>query len=101
MLLAERTLAFAAQAPDLQTRKALGSALMSVIETIGATRFACLYLRRENGGLVIDRSISNTPRLWQELYLERGYDANDPVFQSVLRGGSYGYWNEITSGVVM
>lgn len=101
MMLAERVLAFAAQAPDLQTRKALGASLMSLIEGVGATRFACLYLRRENGGLVIDKSISNLPRLWQELYLERGYDATDPVFQGVVRGGTYGYWNELTSSQVL
>jgi DNA-binding NarL/FixJ family response regulator len=100
-MLAERTLAFAAQAPNLQTRKALGSGLMTLIEGIGATRYACLYLRRENGQLTIDKSISNLPRLWQELYLERGYDATDPVFQGVVRGGTYGYWNELTSGMVL
>jgi DNA-binding CsgD family transcriptional regulator len=96
MMLAERTFAFAVQAPELQTRKALGAGLLSLIESVGASRFACLYLRREAGGVTIDRSISNVPRLWQELYLERGYDAADPVFQNVVRGGSYGYWGEIT-----
>lgn len=101
MMLAERVLAFAAQAPELQTRKALGASLMTLIESIGASRYACLYLRREGGSLVIDKAISNLPRLWQELYLERGYDAADPVFQGVVRGGTYGYWNELTSSVVM
>jgi hypothetical protein len=96
MMLAERTLAFAAQAPGLQTRKALSASLMTLVETLGATRFACVYLRREAGGLAIDKSISNVSRLWQELYLERGYDATDPVFQAVLRGGAYGFWSEIT-----
>jgi DNA-binding NarL/FixJ family response regulator len=101
MMLAERVLAFAAQAPDLQNRKALGQSLLTLVETIGATRYACLYLRRENGALTIDKSISNLPRLWQELYLERGYDATDPVFQGVVRGGTYGYWNELTSAMVL
>jgi LuxR family quorum sensing-dependent transcriptional regulator len=101
MMLAERVLAFAAQAPELQTRKALGASLMNLIEGVGATRFACLYLRRENGQLAIDRSISNLPRLWQELYLERGYDATDPVFQCVVRGGAYGYWNELTGAMAL
>lgn len=100
-MLAERTLAFAAQAPGLQNRKALGASLMTLAETLGAARYACLYLRRDAGGLTIDRSISNLPRLWQELYLERGYDATDPVFQSAVRGGAYGYWNELTRGVTM
>jgi DNA-binding NarL/FixJ family response regulator len=101
MMLAERTLAFAAQAPELQNRKALGSSFLTLVETIGAMRYACLYLRREAGGVAIDRSISNLPRLWQELYLERGYEATDPVFQGVVRGGAYGYWNELTSSMVM
>jgi len=74
---------------------------MSVLETIGASRFACLYLRRENGQTVIDKSISNLPRAWLELYLERGYDAADPVFQGVVRGGSYGYWDELTRGMIL
>lgn len=100
-MLAERVLAFAAQAPELQTRKALGSSLMTLIESVGATRYACIYLRRENGALAIDRSISNLPRLWNELYLERGYDATDPIFQGVVRGGAYGYWNELTSSMVL
>ena len=101
MSLAERTLAFAAQASDVQTRKALGSGLMSVIETLGATRYACLYLRRDRGELVIDRSISNLPRAWLELYLAQGFDAADPVFQGVVRSGSYGYWNELTGGMIL
>lgn len=101
MMLAEQVLAFAAQAPELQTRKALGASLMTLIEGLGAARYACLYLRRDGGQLTIDKSISNLPRLWQELYLERGYDAIDPVFQGVVRGGTYGYWNEITGGMVL
>jgi len=101
MMLAERTLAFAAQAPGLQNRKALSGSLLSLIESVGASRFACLYLRREGGALTIDRSISNVPRLWQELYLERGYDATDPVFQNAVRGGSYGYWGETTRSLTL
>ena len=101
MTLAERMLAFATQAPELQTRKALASSLLSLIHEIGATKFACLYLRREQGSLVIEKSISNLPRQWNELYLARGYDATDPVFLSVVRSGAYGYWNELTSGMVV
>lgn len=101
MMLAERTLAFAAQAPELHTRKQLGEGLMSVLAEVNASRFACLYLRRENGELVIEKSISNLPVTWLKLYLERGYDASDPVFQGVVRGGTYGYWNELTSGMVL
>ena len=59
MMLAERMLAFAAQAPGLQTRKALGSSLMTFVETLGATRFSCVYLRREAGGLTIGRADDN------------------------------------------
>lgn len=94
MTLSEQTLTFAAKAPSLHTRKALGDSLMSLLDTLGATRYACLYLRREAGGLAIERSIANVPRLFQELYLERGYDADDPVFQSAVRAGSCGYWDE-------
>lgn len=100
-MLAERTLAFAAQAPELQTKKALQNGLLSVLEAVGATNFACLYLRRDNGAVVIDKSISNLPRGWQELYLERGYDAADPVFQGVVRGGTCGYWDELTRGLIL
>ena len=99
MSLAERVVAFAAQASELQTRKALSASFATLIEEFGGTHFACLYLRRERGDMVIDRSISNLPRHWQENYLARGYDASDPVFQAVVRHGSYGYWNEITSGL--
>lgn len=101
MTLADRTLAFAEQAPGLQTRKALSAGLMSLIEPIGASRFSCLYLRRDAGGVIIERSISNVPRLWQELYFERGYEATDPVFKSTVRGGAYGYWNELTRAVTL
>lgn len=100
-MLAERTLAFAAQAPELQTKKALQNGLLSVLDAVGATNFACLYLRRDNGSVVIDKSISNLPRGWQELYLQRGYDAADPVFQGVVRGGTCGYWDELTRGLVL
>lgn len=101
MLLAERTLAFASQAPEMHTRKSLGGGLLSVLETIGASRYACLYLRRENGQTVIGQSISNLPAAWLKLYLDRGYDATDPVFQGVVRGGSYGYWDELTRGMIL
>ena len=101
MTLAERTLAFAEQATELQTRKSLGASLLSLIEPLGASTYACLYLRRERGMVVIDRLLSNVPRQWQELYLERGYDAADPVFQGVMRGGTYGYWDELTRGLVL
>lgn len=101
MMLAERTLAFASQAPSLQTRKSLSTSLLSLVETLGAQRFACLYIRRGASGITIERSISNLPRQWLELYLERGYDATDPVFQGVVRGGTYGYWNELTKGMTL
>lgn len=101
MSLAERTLAFASQASEVQTRKQLGASLMPVLEEVGASRFACLYLRRQNGEVVIERSISNLPRAWLELYLARGYEATDPVFQGVVRGASYGYWSEVTRGLVL
>lgn len=101
MSLADRTLAFAAQAMELQTRKALGTSLLGLVEPLGATTYACLYLRRERGVVVIDRSLSNVSRQWLELYLERGYDASDPVFQGVMRGGAYGFWDEMTRGMVL
>jgi LuxR family transcriptional regulator, quorum-sensing system regulator BjaR1 len=97
-MLPERLLAFAAAAPGLQTKKALVASFTALIETLGATRFACLYLRREGAGLAIERSIHNLPRLWQELYLERGFDAVDPVLQATARG-AWGYWNELIQGV--
>ncbi len=100
-MLAERTLAFAAQAPGIQNRKALGASLLSLVENLGASRYACLYLRREAGELMIERSISNLPRQWQAGYLERGYDATDPVFNAVVRGGAYGYWSELTRGTTL
>jgi DNA-binding CsgD family transcriptional regulator len=100
-MLAERTLSFAAQAPDIHTRKALGAGLLSVLETVGASRYACLYLRRTNGDMVIEKSISNLPPAWLKHYLDRGYDAADPVFQGVVRGGTYGYWDELTRGLVI
>jgi DNA-binding NarL/FixJ family response regulator len=100
-MLAERTLAFAAQAPGLQSRKALGASLLTLVESLGATRYACLYLRREAGELTIERSISNLPRQWQAGYLERGYEATDPIFNAVVRGGAYGYWSELTRGATI
>lgn len=101
MSLGDRTLAFATQAMELQTRKALSASLLGLVEPLGATTYACLYLRREKGTVVIDRSLSNVSRHWLELYLERGYDASDPVFQGVMRGGAYGYWDEMTRGMVL
>jgi DNA-binding CsgD family transcriptional regulator len=100
-MLAERTLAFAAQAPDLPTKKALTDGLLTVLEAVGASNFACVYLMRDSGNIAIDRAISNLPRGWQELYLQQGYDAADPVFQGVARGGTCGYWDELTRGLVL
>ncbi len=101
MTLAERTLTFAAQAPNLSSRKALGASLLSLVESVGATNYACLYLRRDPGGYVIERSISNLSRSWQELYLERGYDAADPIFQGAVRAGACGFWSEQTRNLPM
>lgn len=97
-MLPERLLAFAAAAPGMQTKKALVASFTSLIETLGATRFACVYLKREGSGVAIERGINNLPRLWQELYLERGYESVDPVLQAAMRG-AWGYWNELLLGV--
>ena len=95
MSLAERTLAFAVQASEVHTRKQLIASSQSVIEEVGATRLACLYLRRHKGEVVISHAISNLPRAWLELYLARGYEAIDPVYQGVVRSSTYGYWDEL------
>src|ERR1700754_4507209 len=94
MSLAERTLTFANQASQMPNKKALGNSLLNLIETMGAARYACLYLRREPGGYVIERSIANVPPTFQEAYLDRGYDAADPIFQNAVRAGACGYWSE-------
>ena len=99
MLLAERTLTFANQAPQMPNKKALGNSLLSLIEMMGAARYACLYLRRDPCGYVIERSIANVPPTFQEAYLERGYDAADPIFQNAVRAGACGYWSEQTRNV--
>lgn len=99
MTLAERTLAFASQAPSLQTRKALGASLLGLVETLGAKRYACLYLSRDGGAVSIEKSISNVSAQWQEVYLARGFDAADPIFQGALRGGTFGFWSEMTANM--
>ncbi len=78
----------------MPNKKALGNALLTLIEPMGAARYACLYLRRAAGGYVIERSIANVPPTFQEAYLERGYDAADPIFQGAVRAGACGYWSE-------
>ncbi len=95
-VLGERVLSFATDAADIQNVDTLGDAFGRFIGGLGASRFAALYMRRDETGLIIDRSISNLPRDWQLAYLQHGYDADDPVFQGVLRGGAYGYWSELT-----
>ena len=99
--MAERTLAFAAQAPDLPSNKALTGGLLSVLEAVGATNSPGLYLKRDGGNVAIDRAISNRPRGWQELYRQPGYNAADPVFQGVARGQTCGCWDELTRGLVL
>lgn len=101
MSLAERTLAFAHQAPLMPNKKALGNSLLSLIETLGAARYACLYLRREPGGYVIERSIANVPATFQEAYLQRGYDSADPIFQNAVRAGACGFWSEQTRNMTL
>jgi DNA-binding NarL/FixJ family response regulator len=101
MSLAERTLTFANQAPQMPNKKALGNSLLNLIEQMGAARYACLYLRREPGGYVIERSIANVPPIFQEAYLERGYDAADPIFQGAVRAGACGYWSEQTRNIAL
>ena len=101
MTLAEQTLTFAAQAPSLPNRKALGASMANLIGMVGARNYACLYLKREHGELVIDRSISNVPLPFLERYLERGYDAADPVFQGVVRAGAHGFWSELTRAMTL
>lgn len=95
--LGDRLLAFAITAPNARTATALGESFLGLIEQLGATRYACLYLKRDASGFVIERSISNLPRNWQVEYLKQGYDADDPVFQGVVRG-AFGYWSEMLRG---
>ncbi|MDZ4760052.1 MAG: autoinducer binding domain-containing protein [Alphaproteobacteria bacterium] len=94
--LGERLISFVAQAPETTTKTALANALLRLIGPLGARSYACLYLRRDLGGYVIERSVSNLPRAWQQLYLDRGYDATDHIFQSAVRGGACGFWSEQT-----
>ncbi|MBI1361963.1 MAG: hypothetical protein GC155_16935 [Alphaproteobacteria bacterium] len=101
MSLAENVLSFANQAPLMPNKKALGNALLSLIEPIGAARYACLYLRRAPGGYLIERSIANVPPTFQEAYLERGYDSADPIFQGAVRAGAFGYWSEQIRNVTL
>ncbi len=96
--IAERTLRFAEVAATLQNRKALGDALTPVLEVLGARHYACLYLNRETGGYGIGKALANVPRHFQEFYLQRGYDADDPIFQGALLAGACGYWDEQTGG---
>lgn len=92
-----RLLSFVADATEQRTVESLSDSFGHMIGQVGATRFAALYLKRGTEQ-EIDRSISNLPRDWQLAYLQHGYDAADPVFQGVVRGGACGFWSELTRG---
>jgi DNA-binding CsgD family transcriptional regulator len=87
---------FALEAPRAANATQLGAQLEALIRPLGATRYACLFLHRKDEELEIFKTLSNLPRHWQMLYLERGYDADDPVFQCAVHGGAFGFWSELT-----
>lgn len=91
------TFAFEAAAHDVKSRKDLEDAFMPIARRVGAAHFLCAYVGDDIGGKSIKRSISNIPWEWQAGYLERGYEASDPIFLSVTRSGACGYWDELAS----
>jgi LuxR family transcriptional regulator, activator of conjugal transfer of Ti plasmids len=99
MSIGERLMSFLVSAPETKTQASLGGRLLAFSESLGVSRYACLYLRRDGAGLKIHRAISNVPEDWQQTYLERGYHVSDPVFQGAMQSSACGYWTELASGV--
>ncbi len=96
MSLGDQLLTFTLRAARAMNRKTLSKDLLDLLRHVGGEWFVCTYLRRETHGYSIERSIGNLPQRFQEAYLERGYEASDPVFQMLVRGGGHGYWSEFT-----
>jgi DNA-binding CsgD family transcriptional regulator len=86
---------FIADACEEKTRDGMARHLMKAIVGLGATRFMCIYMSMREGGYEMGRSLSNIPRDWQLEYLNRGYDAEDPMFQSAVHAGAFGYWSDL------
>lgn len=94
MSLGDHLLTFTLRAAQATSRKLLSKDLLDFLKHVGGEWFVCTYLRREMHGFTIERSIGNLPQGFQEAYLERGYEACDPVFHLLVRGGGHGYWHE-------
>jgi len=94
MSLGDHLLTFTVRAAQANSRKMLSKDLLDLLKHVGGEWFVCTYLKRDMQGFTIERSIGNLPQGFQEAYLERGYEAYDPVFQLVVRGGGHGYWHE-------
>lgn len=94
MSLGEQVLTFAMRAAQAKARKTLSADFLEFLKPLGGEWFICTYLRRETQGYLIERSIGNLPEQFQQSYLEKGYEAYDPIFHLVVRGGGYGFWHE-------
>jgi LuxR family quorum sensing-dependent transcriptional regulator len=95
MLLGDILLTFVMRAARANARKTLVKDFEDFLKPLGGERFICTYLRRSGHDITIQRSIGNLPQAFQEAYLERGFEAYDPVFHMVVRTGGYGYWSDL------
>jgi DNA-binding NarL/FixJ family response regulator len=95
MPLGDALLILAERSAEANSRRALIEAAQDFIRHVGAQRFICAYFKSDPGGMHVARSIGNTPREWQEGYLQRGYEADDAVLKLVIDTGARGYWSDL------
>ncbi len=87
--------AFSERAVEANSSEVLKRSFKQVLNRVGADKFFCAYVGTDSEEGMIQRSISNIPWNWQQHYLDRGYEAADPIFQCVSRAGAYGFWSEL------
>jgi len=83
------------KASQANSRQELSQLLLDFIRPLGAGWFMCTYLRPGAAGYVIERSIGNAPEAFKLAYLDKGYDQHDPVFDTVVKAGGYGFWTDV------
>lgn len=94
MSLGDQVLTFTLRAAQAKARKTLTADFLDFLKPLGGEWFVCTYLRKGTHGYLIGRSIGNLPEQFKQSYLDKGYEAYDPIFQLVVRGGGFGYWQE-------
>ncbi|MBI1339279.1 hypothetical protein GC169_03585 [bacterium] len=96
---AQRTFEFAMNASTIPSRASLTAAFQRLVEPIGGRGFAALFMSGAGHDARIISTVDKLPPGWAGTYLTNDFESDDAVFQSALRRGVRGYWDEHVASI--